>query len=425
MEYYSTITLYIALFTGLYFQIFFLLTVFDKSEEAKKNTATKSDGELPDVTIVIPCYNEAKTVAKTMWSLANLNYPRHLLDIMVIDDGSKDATYDAAERCRDEILANPMYKGLDIVVHRQVNGGKYTALNKGISLAKTELFGCLDADSTVESDALIKMVRYFSDDRTAVVTPAIRVHEPKTILQKMQKAEYNLGILAKWMFSKINAIHVTPGPFSIFRKSVFDQIGPFRHAHNTEDMEIAFRIQSHGLRIANCPTAYVYTITPPTLKKLYVQRTRWVSGFMKNTLDYKHIVFNPKFGHIGTFTMPFASASLLIAMALIVSGLYSFGTSVARAYERVQTVGIDWSWWTNPSFDIDMFFVTTEATMFLAFISLCLMVSIIFMSQKMVEGTYKPSSHIFWYLLLYGFICPLWIGKALYNTALAKRVPWR
>ena len=73
---------------------------------------------------------------------------------------------------------------------------------------------------------------------------------------------------------------------------------------NTEDMEIAFRIQSRGYRIENCPTAEVYTITPRTVKKLYRQRTRWIYGFIQNTIDYRRIFLNRNYGNIGMFTLP-------------------------------------------------------------------------------------------------------------------------
>ena len=86
------------------------------------------------------------------------------------------------------------------------------------------------------------------------------------------------------MLGFLGGIHVTPGPFSIFRKKVFDELGPFRKAHNTEDQEIALRMQEHGYRIEHCVDAYVYTVSPNTVGKLYRQRLRWVYGFIKMRL---------------------------------------------------------------------------------------------------------------------------------------------
>ena len=96
--------------------------------------------------------------------------------------------------------------------------------------------------------------------------------------------------------SLVNAIHVTPGPFSIFRKEVFDKIGKYKHAHTTEDIEIALRMQKHHMKIENAPDAYVYTNTPKTVKSLYKQRKRWIYGFIQNALDYRGLFFKKKYG---------------------------------------------------------------------------------------------------------------------------------
>jgi cellulose synthase/poly-beta-1,6-N-acetylglucosamine synthase-like glycosyltransferase len=85
------------------------------------------------------------------------------------------------------------------------------------------------------------------------VAPTILIKDPKTMLQKAQSVEYDYAIYIKKMLGMLNAIHVTPGPFSIFRKKVFDEIGPYKHAHNTEDQEIALRMhQNAGRNQRNC-----------------------------------------------------------------------------------------------------------------------------------------------------------------------------
>jgi biofilm PGA synthesis N-glycosyltransferase PgaC len=158
------------------------------------------------------------------------------------------------------------------------------------------------------------MIPYFNESMVMAVTPAMKVHHAGNILQKIQSAEYNIGILLKSIMHKLEAIHVTPGPFSLFKKEIFEKIGYFKHAHNTEDMEIAFRLQEHRYRIANCPNAFVYTITPNTFKKLYKQRTRWTYGFLKNVQDYRHMLFNSKYGNMGMLTLPFAISFSAIAL---------------------------------------------------------------------------------------------------------------
>jgi len=98
------------------------------------------------------------------------------------------------------------------------------------------------------------------------VAPSVIAYNSKTFIQNAQKAEYNMSVYLKKMLGFLGAINVTPGPLTIFRKKVFDDLGPYRHGHNTEDMEIAYRMQKNKYRIEHCNDAYVYTNTPTTIK---------------------------------------------------------------------------------------------------------------------------------------------------------------
>jgi cellulose synthase/poly-beta-1,6-N-acetylglucosamine synthase-like glycosyltransferase len=98
----------------------------------------------------------------------------------------------------------------------------------------------------------------------------------------MQAIEYLIGVFTRKMFGSLDAIQVTPGPFSIFRKEVFEKIGNYRKAHNTEDFEITLRMHKAHLRIANSHKALVYTVGPATAKGFFYQRLRWARGFLEN-----------------------------------------------------------------------------------------------------------------------------------------------
>jgi cellulose synthase/poly-beta-1,6-N-acetylglucosamine synthase-like glycosyltransferase len=236
----------------------------------------------------------------------------------------------------------------------------------------------------------------------------------------MQNAEYNLGIFTKRVFGIMDAIHVTPGPFSLFRKKIFAEIGMFRPAHNTEDMEIAFRIQSHRYKIANCHKAYVYTITPHTLKKLYRQRTRWSYGFIKNAIDYKHLFFNKTYGDMGMLTLPFSIIGIFFCFYVVGKVIYDISDSTLQRIEKIMTIGFH-----TPHFSFDFFFMNTSLTAILAFMLAGITITILFLGKKVAENSSRPSMDMLWYIVLYGFIAPLWIGKAVYNVALSKKTPWR
>src|ERR1700679_4139293 len=169
---FSTILLYTSIFCGLYFQIFLLVTFFEmqaKEQKDKKNTGANL-GSLPTVSIVVPCWNESKTVGNTLISLLNLEYPRNKLSVLVVDDGSKDDTFAVAQKMAARLNKQ---EGLErIIVVTQKNGGKYTALNRGIAVAQekgTQFIGCLDADSFVDKHALIRMIPYFDNPQIMAV----------------------------------------------------------------------------------------------------------------------------------------------------------------------------------------------------------------------------------------------------------------
>src|SRR3989344_4535610 len=224
---------YIPLFISLYFEVFLLITFFEGKRTIKTEEA-RSSREVPSVTLIVPCWNEETTVAHTLDSILALDYPKDKLTVVAVNDGSTDGTanvlQDYAER-------------FGITVYTKENGGKHTALNLGISRAQSEIVGCLDADSTVAPNALREIIKYFDDPEAMAVTPSIQAWQPRTLLQRIQEAEYDMSIFLQKTLSMLGALTVTPGPFSFFRTRVFKELGPYRQAHSTEDMEYAMRMQ--------------------------------------------------------------------------------------------------------------------------------------------------------------------------------------
>lgn len=411
----STITVNIFLFLTLYAQVLLLFTFFERKNIFGDSVEGRSGApkKFPIVTIIVPVWNEERTLAGTVRSLLALDYPKDKLDIIIVDDGSTDGTRQ---------IANTFKGHAQVRVFHKENGGKHTAVNLGISRAKGELIGCLDADSFVDRNALLEIVRCFEDERIMSVTPAIRVHTPGNILQKVQRVEYNMGIFLRKMFGSMNAIHVTPGPFSIFRKKVFDDLGEYRRAHNTEDMEMALRMHKNHYPIANAYTAYVYTVTPRTVKGLYKQRLRWVYGFLANVIDYRTMVFNKKYGNVGVFTLPAAIISIIAALYFTSLAIIHFSAWLAARIFEIRTVGVSW---TPHAYSFDWFFVSTDETAILIYILLISTVFIVFVGKKLAEGNMKVSSDMLYFLTLYGFLAPAWLFKAVYNVAFGKKTTWR
>jgi cellulose synthase/poly-beta-1,6-N-acetylglucosamine synthase-like glycosyltransferase len=213
------ILFYLFSFFSLYVQIYFLVVFLENYKDLKIRRSPirlfKEDEEYPGVTITVPAYNEGENVAKTVESLLKLNYPKNKLSIILVDDGSRDEGKTWAVMKRYE--NHPQIR-----IFTKPNGGKYTAQNLGLEHTTTPFLGCLDSDSEVDPEALNRIISYFSDNTVMAVAPTIVSKKEANIVQKAQKIDYELQIYVKKMYAFVDAIHVTPGPFSIFRREVFD-----------------------------------------------------------------------------------------------------------------------------------------------------------------------------------------------------------
>jgi len=412
METFFDSILYVFLFLTLYLEVFFLITFFEERLKLSTKSTTGKLSYYPSATIIVPCWNEEKTVSKTIDSLLSLHYPKERFQIFVVDDGSTDNTWKVVQK----YASNPNVK-----LFQKENGGKHTAVNIGIKNSISELIGCLDADSFVDKDALHEIASAFNEDpQMMAAIPTIIIDEPKTILQKMQKTEYHTVAFFKRMLSPLDAITVTPGPFSFFRKEVFEKIGLFKKAHNTEDMEMALRMQSNNMRIRNVHTARVHTEGPATLYKLYRQRLRWAYGGMKNTLDYRFMIFRRKYGMLGMITLPLAFFGIFIFLYNFTFVIFHIARMVAIKAVEIGTIGFTFAF---PR--VDSFFINTEFMSILSYIFLGLGMVIIWNGVKLAEGRFRPSMGIFYFITLYGIVAPIWLTRAVFNLAFSRNTNWR
>lgn len=409
----QTLLLYCSLFVSLFFEVFLLITYLEVREELdlEEKRLSQDLKYFPTVTIIVPCFNEAHTVGKTIKSILNLNYPKDKLSIITVDDGSTDRT-------SRELARFKSYPQISIL--SKENGGKHTALNLALEKVQSDLVGCLDADSFVNPDALKKIVPFFDDTSIMAVTPSIKVFEPKSVLQYAQKIEYNWGIFLRRMLSSLGAIYVTPGPFSILRTQVFQELGNYRHGHYTEDMEMALRMQRHRYKIVNSHGAHVYTVAPVGLVALCKQRVRWTYGFLNNAMDYKEMFFNRKYGHIGIFILPIATSSIFSTLYIAGRAIWNNLSEIFDTLIKFQTIGFHWK---SPSFD--WFFINTGVIPFLTLSTVMLFLVILYLSIKLADGKAKLTRGIFYYLALYIFIVPLWLAKAVFNTIFKRQISWK
>ncbi|MGC9311037.1 MAG: glycosyltransferase family 2 protein, partial [Candidatus Aenigmatarchaeota archaeon] len=191
---------FFALFNGLYIMCILL--------ENRNGFKSPKEGRVYTLSAIVPVYNGAKHLKECVESLQGLNYPKGKVEIIVVDDGSKDNSYETAKKMKG------------VRAYRIRHAGKSAAVNFGIERAKGELIGILDVDSSVSPDALRRMTGFFSDKKVGAVHSGMRVKNKGNFIEKFQELEYMFALLFKKIFSTIDGLYVTPGVFSVYRKSL-------------------------------------------------------------------------------------------------------------------------------------------------------------------------------------------------------------
>lgn len=302
---------YFIAFFSVYIVVFYFLLFISKKNY--RQDPPIDDNFTPMVSIIVPAYNEEKSIGKCLQSLLELDYPKDKLDIIVVNDGSTDRTEEEAKK----------FERYGIRVVSQKNAGKGAALNHGLKLAKGEFIVTMDADSYVLPKTLKQLLPFFKEDpEVMAVTPAIKIRPSNSLLVELQRIEYLMIIFTRKLLSLIDAVPVTPGPFSMFRASVFDKVGGFDEHNLVEDQEIALRIQKHHYKIRSSLTAEVYTDPPQKLFDLLKQRLRWQRGGIRNYWEYRHLI-TPEYGDFGLFFVPLNFVTLLAFFIVLFLMLYA------------------------------------------------------------------------------------------------------
>jgi len=413
---YVKIALWTAYLLSLYFAIFWFLVLLDREKKTKARRLRK----FPTVTILVPAYNEEKNIESTLNSLAELDYPKKKLEVIVVNDGSTDNTRHVVKNFSES------HKDCNIRLISKKNAGKGAALNDGLKAAQGEYFVCMDADSRATKDALKILLRHFTDEKIAAVLPLMKVDRPKNLWQKMQWLEYLVNMFYKRLMSRLNCVHVAPGPFSVYRTGILRKIGGFDEDNLTEDLEISLRLQSRDYRIVQLLEAEVFTLAPKTFKELYKQRTRWYKGSVINALRYRHMFFNRKYGDFGFIQMPTIIISGFIAVILFSSlAYYGLKPYVKGIYNSFL---IDFDFYTLiKTFQYDFNILDINYTTILVAV-IMLAISIIILKKSHTEtkerlkkhGLISLASYLFFYFLVMGFI---WVGITL-NFLFRREHKW-
>ena len=303
-------------FFMLYSSIFFILIFAERRHLVKTDPVPK---KRPLISIVIPVYqgDKPELIEKSVNSALALDYPKK--ELILSWNGPKNKNYDFCKKLEKE----------NVLLIFTEKPGKAAGMNNALNYIKGEYFCCLDSDSFFTKDnALDAMIGYLDDTQVAAVTSAMKVHEPKTMIQRIQWVEYVFAIYLRKMMSFLNCLYVAPGPGSIYKTEIIKSVGGFDEHNLTEDMEIAFRLQKHGYHLKNSTNAYVETVAPDTLIDLIKQRVRWYTGFVDNIRIYKFFVLNPKYGSLGMYVLP-------TSMLWIVVLFYTVGKLLFNSFSGI------------------------------------------------------------------------------------------
>jgi len=291
------------MFAGMYMMSLFLFLYLC----GRNNLFDYPKAKIEPVSIVVPCYNEAAEIGEAIESLLKLDYPKNMIEIIVVDDKSKDNSAEIVRKYASK------YKNVRLIVNKRNSGGAAEPTNIGIMAAKYPYIAVADADSAPKPDALMKMIGFLQNDKkVGAVTCSVLAKEPKTFVQKLQNIEYAVIAMTRKLLDVVDAVYVTPGPFALYRKKYLLEAGLFDTKNLTQDIEIVWRLRSKGYLARMCLATAVYSATPKKIGAWWRQRIRWNIGGTQTLIKYRNYLF--KAGMLGTFILPFFAFSLFLGI---------------------------------------------------------------------------------------------------------------
>jgi cellulose synthase/poly-beta-1,6-N-acetylglucosamine synthase-like glycosyltransferase len=295
----------------------------------------------PPVSVLAPAYNEEANVVENVRSLLMLDYP--LFEVILVNDGSTDRTlgrlvdafdlrrsarsFEHSLRCKSirGVYESPSYPNL--VVVDKANGGKADALNAGLNLSLYPIFCAIDADSILEPDALLRLVRPFVDAPGVTIAAGGvvrvangcdihggRIHAvrlPRRALPLIQIVEYlRAFFFGRMGWSTGNSLLVISGAFGLFEKKAALLVGGYATDSVGEDMELVVRMHRYRRErrqpycIGFVPDPICWTEAPESLRVLRRQRTRWQRGLIDTLLRHRSMIGRPRYGTVGMVSLP-------------------------------------------------------------------------------------------------------------------------
>jgi len=254
---------------------------------------SKSDS--PRVSVIIPAYNEERVIVRSVRRILGSTYPS--LEVIVVDDGSKDRTFD--------MLTGNFASDPRVTLLRIANSGKANALNAGLTRATGEVVVALDADTLFSKDAIGRLIRWFEDLTVGAVAGNAKVGNRINIITRWQALEYiTAQNLERRALAELGTLTVVPGAIGAWRKSALERLNRFPTGTVAEDQDLTIAIQAAGYRVVFDSSAVAWTEAPTTLKRLARQRFRWAYGTLQCLWKHRALTFRRHYGALGMIAIP-------------------------------------------------------------------------------------------------------------------------
>jgi poly-beta-1,6 N-acetyl-D-glucosamine synthase len=287
----------------------------------------------PPVTIIVPAYNEGKVIEPSIRSLLQLDYPAY--EVLVVDDGSTDDTRERVAQLEGR------HGNVSVRLVSKTNGGKASALNTGIALARHEYVLCMDGDSKLEPQVLRVSMPHFAKEHVAAVAGNVKIINRNTHLARFQSLEYIQGLnMARRAQGFVRVVNIIPGPIGVFRRSVLLEVGGYDRDTFAEDADLTLKILSSGYHIVYEDRAVAWTEAPETVHDVIKQRYRWTRGILQAVRKRKLALLNPISLWVWfSLVMMIMEGIVLPAANVLVNGMFAI-TALAEGQ-----VGVFIAWW--------------------------------------------------------------------------------
>lgn len=299
----------------LFFKIIFFVSFSSRHYVRHRRRHPSKLTRIPFVSVIVPSYNEGLTLANCINSLAYQTYPRY--EVIIVNDGSTDNTLSVARRLAQK------YRPFVRIVNKK-NGGKASALNRGIARAKGQIVICIDADSMFMKDTIEQLVLAFEDPAVAAVGGNVKVANRHKVLSRQQALEYITGLtLQRRTFAHLGCMQVISGAIGAFRRDALLAIGGYSSTTIVEDMDTTIELAKRGYKVVYNPRAVAFTEAPENLRDFLKQRYRWTFGGFQVLSKHRDVLWhrgNKRMGYIGLpYFLIFPWFDVLVSMLVLLT----------------------------------------------------------------------------------------------------------